>query len=289
MKNVLNKKAIYSFMALIMTLVFVMMGMNFGDRAVVNAQQTDEIYYGDTEYTATTSGTTEYEYINYSHKSSYTVRVNMYFPAYYNTNSAITNGCANVAGANIIGFYDRYYENLVPNCVTGYMGLRHYAYYGMSIVGDYIQDVIDSLYISMSTNNPNPGTTQTQFKTGLTSYVNSKSLSTTYTTIMTSGSFDETKALAAINAGNPIILYMSGFNISTMGDSGSTVTLVKNIYTANHIFIAYGYRKIDFYDSNDDLITSKIFMYVSTGIADEGIYIVNNNGTLNDAEGIDIS
>jgi len=51
--------------------------------------------------------------------------------------------------------------------------------------------------------------------------------------------------------------------------------------------IAYGYQKVDYYNENGGLITSKIYLKVSTGISmASGVYVVNNNGSLNDAEAV---
>lgn len=198
------------------------------------------------------------------------------------------NTCANVAGANIIGYYDRYFENLIPNIKPG-VGTNKYTYYAMTRNMAEKQAVINDLYNRMQTNTVGPGNTQTQYKNGITSYVLSKGLTTTFNSVMSNGSFDLNKAKIQLQNGNPISLYMSSYGFTKVTDDGSLVTLDKSLYNDNHIVIAFGYEKVSYYNVNGVLIRSEIYLRIATGLQGvTGVYVVNNYGNLNDAESVHI-
>lgn len=255
-----------------------------------NAFAESEIYYGnDVAYSSASSVSAEIENFSYSTKQVVSNRVNASFPDYFNTNPALTNYCANVAGANIIGYYDRFYENLIPDYIPGMQRPNAYIYYAMNVNQSLKQGVIDSLYVSMQTNYPEPGTSQAQYKNGLTSYVNSKNLSISFTSVLTNSAFDFNKVKTQIDNGKPITLYLADFNFSHFSDDGSSVTISKNFYSGNHIAIAYGYEKIDYYNAAGSLIYTITFLYASSGILTvNGVYIVGANGTINHAEAVNI-
>lgn len=248
----------------------------------------EEIYYAteifDVNYT------TETETINYSTKTSESYMINRSYPQYYNLNTELNNWCANVAGANVIGFYDRYYDELIPNCTVGLTRGSTYTYYAMGVNSTEKQAVINSLYTLMGTDAVQPGTTQAQFKNGLISYVNGKSKSASFNSVMSGSSFDLNKAIAEFKSGRPICLFMSGYNFSRVSDNGSTATLSKEIYSGNHIAVVFGYEKVNYYSSDGSLVATKIYLEAATGFnfTTTGRYIVNNNGTLNDAESVNI-
>lgn len=249
------------------------------------AASNDVIYYADNgEYSQET------ETITYATKdTSPLFRVNNSFPAYYNMNDALTNACANVAGANLIGYYDRYFENLIPDFVPGIKRGSNYNYYPMTTNATKVQALIDELYIRMGTNSTNIGTSQTDYKNGITSYVNSKGRNVSYSSVMTGGSLDINKVQQSINNGTPVSLYLSGYNIVTLSDNSSSASLTKYLYTGDHIMIVYGYQTIDYFDGNHNLIKSNTYLYVATGTTRSGYYLLNNNGTINDAESVHIS
>ncbi len=271
----------------IIMFVFLIIVATMPIASIAHAGSREEIYYYDETYSDNSNETVATEMIAYSRKvTSTVVRVNNSFPAYYNTNSAITNCCANVAGANLFGFYDRYFEDIIPDCTPGMVRGALYNYYPMSRDAEKKQNLINDLYVRMGTNNPEPGTSQTGYKNGIVSFANSKNRSATFTSVMTNGALDVTKLRQSLSNGQPVSLYLSGYNISQLQDDGSTATLSKSIYAGNHIMIVYGCWTVDYYDANDTLIKSKTYLYVATGLLQTGYYVLNNNGTINDAEAV---
>jgi len=253
-----------------------------------------EIHYG-VKSTSVQTKALVIETVNYSSIQTEEDYINPYFPEYYNTNTNLTNACAPVAGSMIIGFYDRYYTDLITGISPGRTIGGVYRYNPMTTNTSYIQGVIDSLYVSMSTNYPSPGTTQTQYKTGLTSYVTSKSLSITYTSIVSGGAINYESGSASLvsqlAAGNPISLFVSDYNISILSDNGSGMTITKSTYDGNHILVGYGYKKIEYYDSSNYNFRTDLFIKVSSGLSAplNGWFMVGSSETtLNDAESASI-
>lgn len=256
----------------------------------VYAASNGDIYYSDDGYSDNGESTLVTEIIEYTTKeTSSEYKINKSFPAYYNTNSSLTNSCANVAGANIMGYYDRYYENLIPDYVPGILRGSNYSYYQMTVNASKKQDVINELYVRMGTNSPDAGTSQEGYKSGITSYVISKGYNVTYNSVMTGSNLDLNKLRSSLYNGDPVSLYLSGYNITTISDTGNSVNLLKSYFTGNHIMIVYGYETINYYNSSHMLIKSNTYLFVSTGLTTTGYYILNNNGTINDAEAVHIS
>lgn len=295
MNNLLRKKTLLSVLA-IMLFVVALCSTFFGFKSSVASATTDEkteevIYYGDNVYgEAVGSATSDLEIFDYATKNETPVYYcNPSFPSYYNTNLSLTNACANVAGANIIGYFDRYFENLIPACVPGFYRQTAYIYYPILMNKKQRQDVIDTLYIDMMTNNPNPGTSQLGYIVGLEAYITRTGRSLSAETVMTNGKFDFNKAIKQLSAGKPITLYMQGYNTVTVTDYGTQLRIDKALYNSNHIMIAYGCQKVDYYNANGSLIKSKIYLNVSPGMMGAAdTYIVDNNGILDDAEAMNI-
>jgi len=266
-------------------LIAILLSMSFAIPSVVYASD-DSV--GEIFYAATGSARKETETFSYATKTSESYSINPTFPNYYNTNASLQNTCANVAGANIIGYYDRYFENLIPNIKPG-AGTTKYTYYPMTRNMSEKQALINDLYCRMQTNTVGPGNTQIQYKNGITSYVQSKGLTVSYNSVMSNDVFDLNKAIGQLQKGNPISLYMSSYGFTNVTDNGSLVSLDKNLYDDNHIVIAYGYEKVSYFDVNGRLIRTEIYLKVSTGINGvSGVYVVNNYGKLNDAEAVAI-
>lgn len=247
-------------------------------------------YSDDILYSEIATQSIETETINYSWKDTTTYLINSSFPDYYNTNISLKNACANVAGANIIGFYDRYYDNLIPDYTTGIQRANGYTYYPMILNKDKKQALIDLFYISMKTNTKNDGTSKDDCLNGLKSYIQSKGKETTYTSVIINGVFSLDKFDAKLREGNPVLLFLSGYNIVSLSNSGSEEILTKNVYAGNHIVVAYGYQKVDYYNSNNKLIKSNTYLYIATGIESvRGYYLINNGGNMDAAEAVAIN
>ncbi len=260
------------------------------------AYEPSEKYYGSIAYSETTIGKSETERIEYATKNIRKYdRVNVTFPDCYNTDNNLENACANVAGANIINYYDRFYDDFIPDYTSGRIVKNQYVYYPMRMNQSKKQAVINTLYSYMRTGLDYNGTTQAMFKQGLTQYINEKGKSITYNNVFSNKKFDIDKFITQIQMGHPVVLYLSGFNLTSVNYHENVDILNKSIYDNDtHIAIAYGYQIVDYYNNDGAIINSKVYIEVASGIrmvVSTGVvfyYLLDNNGVMDDAEAVNV-
>ncbi|MDE5896386.1 MAG: hypothetical protein K2H43_01070 [Clostridia bacterium] len=240
-----------------------------------------EIRYYDTAavtYNETAeSGTVENVTINYTTRTVTPYSLAVRCPAY--DYAPAIGACAAVGGGNLIGFYDRYDEDLIPNHTSGTPVGTTYIY---SIQDAAVRTVIDSLYSYMGSSN---GTTEAQFKNGIVNFCKDKGHTVTYTSCMQGSSFSYAKAQTYLKANQPIVLFLSGYNVADIVESSNKDSLTRYTSEANHIMIAFGY-KIYVYDG-----TTYNYLSVSSGILGyaSGLYNINYNTKINNALAVNIS
>ena len=178
-------------------------------------------------------------------------------PVYYNV--GWSGGCAAVAGGNLVGYYDRYYEDLIPNHAAGYEGYGRYIY---NFADDYVNEAITTLYSDM--NGDETGITETNFKNGLQKYCLRKGLSCDFTSLKSGGSLSYDTVKNCINSGYPIALLLNTFNVCSTYESNTYTNIYYNLYYANHVMVGYGYRNITFTHSDGSTSQCK-FINVITG------------------------
>lgn len=248
---------------------------------VAFADSVEELSYRGASGLVTTTDT-----FSYSTKTTESYFINSSVPAYYDTaNRNYT--CAPVAGANLIGFYDRYFPNLVPDIATGYARGTRYTYYAMSRYETQLQSLINDLASRMGTGSS--GTTLNEFETGMTSYVASKNLNITYidVTAAQTNALDLENAIVQLKDGNPIAFFTSGINFTTFTDTGSSVIMTIKSSSDNHVFVAYGYQKVIYYDASGNIVRECISFQASSG--EDGLtgdYVLNLNGNINAAKAV---
>lgn len=288
----MNKKLNVIFMImLIVVSSFCLTTFGVGSKAQAQAETQTMVtaYCDDTFYSELATQNVDTETFSYSRKETTSYSINASFPDYYNLNASLTNTCANVAGANVVGYYDRYYDNLIPDCTVGIIRSNRYTYYPIIVDEDKKQAVIDKLYTLMKTNTKENGTSEEDCLSGLKTYVQSQGRSITYTSVMTNNAFSLDKFDSQLREGNPVMLFLSGYSIVNYVDSGSQLSISKNTYSGNHIVVAYGYQTVNYYNSSNALIKSNTYIYVSTGILElKGYYLLNSGGKLIAAQAVAI-
>lgn len=238
--------------------------------AVFFAPQAANVAFADSvdesHYFGISDIVTSTETFSYSTKTTESYFINPSVPAYYDTLDRAYM-CAPVAGANLIGFYDRYFPNLVSDIATGYARGTRYTYYPMLRYETQLQSLIDDLATRMVTSSA--GTAMYGFKTGLESYIASKNLDVTFTNVSTEMTttnvlnFDQT--VAQLKNGNPIVFFTSNVNFTTFNDTGNSVTMNIQASNDNHVFVAYGYQKATYYDANGNVVREYISFSTSSG------------------------
>lgn len=285
-----NKKILLINISVIVVLSLLLLFLSiFQSSIMVSALESEDIYYcDDLTYSATATSNKVVEEIRYVRKVEEEYLINKSFPNYYNNNNSLTNTCANVAGANIIGYYDRYLENLIPNHSPGIQRPSGYIYQAMTVNMAPKQGVIEVLYDKMKTNTISSGTSQTQYKSGLTSYIKEKGYNIDIRQTMNGTKLDLGNVDNQLRAGNPISLYLKEYNFATVSDSDSVVSIEKMEYVGNHIIIVYGYKKAMYYDSGDNLVATKVYLYIAPGSKSvSNIYILDESGLV-DAEAMHV-
>ena len=207
----------------------------------------------------------------------------IFCPTY--TFAPTAGSCAPIAASNIVGFYDRYDENLIPNHKSGNLIGSWYAY---AIEDDAVESVIRELHSLMGTT-ATTGTTEKQFLDGLESFCKSKGKKMETYSCMFNGSFSFSKAQSYIKDSNmPIALFLSGYNVGRRLDQDNEDLFSYYISDVNHVMVGFGYSTY-IYQTSDGTLTKNYFN-VASGISgnSSGIYDISLSTKINDALAIRI-
>lgn len=213
------------------------------------------------------------ETLNYSSKTEnlYTMKGNL--PNY----SGVEGGtnCANVAGGVLVGFYDRFCENLIPN-------FQSYRVLGTTIVykssTDESTKVIADLNNLMETDNNQLGTTFTGFESGMVKYSQLHGYTYKSENILTGGNFDFNKYKSSVENNKPVALFLNNYAFLDGIQESEEQDIIKSTHTTlSHVVIACGYKQNNYYNSNGQKIAEKIYLKVCSGITSRGICYLNIN------------
>ena len=202
-----------------------------------------------------------------------------------NGDSSMTNTCAPVAGANIVGYYDRWSTNLIPNFEPGLMLSGKYVYYpDMSY--EPVTNTIASLYNLMQTNVNGGGTSESEFMSGLTTYVTNAGYNLSYTSFHQNATMvDLPKLKTAINAGKVGLVMCSKYNfVYDIIHYDDHTRVVKENGDAGHMMMVYGYQTIAYYKNGVNFQTNT-FLYTCSGYSssDMGYMQLNDYSQINNA------
>lgn len=255
----------------------------------VFAEEDDTIYYVGGNTNANMMPYSTYtEYVNYP-QNARIVRTQSVFlenecPTYQNGNSSLTNSCANVAGAMLLGFYDRYYENLIPNVSAFSQQMGIYLPYGLMRI--HVQPVINDLYNRMGTNTIKPGTSESQFFNGLESYCREKSATVVKQSVKSGTGLNLAAIEQAFKEGKIVAVFSSKHNVLT--ESNNTLSI--SCSDVPHIFVAYGYDKFTVYSENNSIIDEYYVLQASKGVSSafDTVYLNSEYFTIDNAYIIEI-
>lgn len=209
--------------------------------------------------------------------SSYTVEYDSYHvndayvvtaaPSYGHATDTLPNNCGPVAGANIVGFYDRYYTNLIPDFTPGLSTSSGYKYYP-SIGFAALNTLMETLYEEMQTNSEANGTSSRQFLTGLRNYVEGKGYSIGYESMYSSSTrVNYTKVEQMVNANRVGVIFCNRYNfVFGIVHQDNKTTVTKKSYNIGHGMMVYGYTTIDYY-KDGRIFQTDTFLQVSSGFA----------------------
>ena len=183
-----------------------------------------------------------------------------YFP-HYNGNN-LRGGCAAVAGGNIVGYFDRYYENLIPNHSAGYEIDGHYVY---NLVDSAVYSAIDKLYADMKgTAN---GISEANFKSGINKYCSRLGYTCELNSIMSSGKLNYMSVMSNMKANKPVVMFLSTYNTCHITTTDNEDIYDYDNYSGNHVMVGFAYRDI-FYTLKDGSLLNMRMIEVATGFGD---------------------
>ena len=200
-------------------------------------------------------------------------------PSYGVSDFDESNYCAPATGTNVIGFYDRFYPNLIPNFEPGMMNYGSYWYFPDMNFEPVVQTFYD-LYDLMETNQNGAGTSGEQFKNGLKKYANNHGYNLSYGSFYQSSTTVNLSTLQNMVANNKVgVLLCTKYNFVYAISHGDHRTfLSKSDYSLAHMMMVYGYITIDYY-KDGQLIRSDTYLQVSSGYATgiQGYVLINNS------------
>lgn len=187
-----------------------------------------------------------------------------------------TSSCANTAGAVVIAYYDRFYENLIPN-YQSYVAMGPALLYKSP--STEIISLINTLSELMLIGEPHEGTTFSEFQLGMETYVESRGLTYTSSNVFLNGSFNLDRYKNAVHSNKPVALFMMDFAMLGNIVVGNGMETINSGYCdVSHVAVGCGYRTDVYYDANGNVITTRNYLKVASGTIEYGIGYLNING-----------
>ena len=239
--------------------------------------------YVDTPVEATREISTEY--VNFASKQMVEGDFPYGVPYYYS--NSFSNACGPIAGTIVAGYYDKYYENLIPDYTAYYEATGRYK----------LQDSINvpttlrALYILMRTNQDAAGVSEQECLDGLKSYVEWRGYSLSYTAVKTlNSSFNFTTCKNQIDAGNPVLLFCHTVQLLDLTSGDTQDIIVTETSSVDHIVVAFGYSKYYYYDENGNNFRTDTYLRIATGWSSilTGYIKVNDGFSLDSGFAVDI-
>ena len=179
--------------------------------------------------------------------------------------------CANVAGAIMITYYDRFCENLVPDYTSYRVFLGNIVYRGIS---SQTLAVMSSLYELMGTDSE--GTTFNGYQDGMRKYVQNSGYTYNYTDV---GNINWDSYKSSINNERPVALFLSKYTfLSVLKTENNVDSILTNTTYVGHVVIGYGYKIEEYYNSNNQLIATRNYLKVASGFSEEGLALLCLDG-----------
>lgn len=218
--------------------------------------------------------------INYQSRTSDAKSLSKRIP-HYTSPGGLESACAAVAGCNLIGFYDRYYEQLIPNHIAGY---EAYGYYLYNLADTYVYDCIRDLYAKMD--GSAAGITENNFKKGMQNYCAEKGLTCDFNQLVSSGKLNYDAVKQSIAENKPIVLMLSTYNICSISGYSSNKydRYDYQLSQGNHMMAGFGYYQI-YYTLSNGTKQTNTFIEVATGFArkSEAYFNINYSTNINSA------
>lgn len=223
-----------------------------------------QMTFADNGFNGASLDRTEFKTISFAAKEN---DENSFYGALpeYVDGSGRQNTCANVAGAIVLGYYDKDYDNLIENFTSTREIFGKLIYTPQT---DAVLDVMARLYDDMKTNVTAGGTTVANFKSGFQTYVNEQGRNVSYTQMVSNQQLLSSRYKQSIDNGRPVVFFVSGYTLipTTILDAESgPEEYYEQYYVGNHTVVGYGYRTIRYYNAVGNLVKQLDLLTVATG------------------------
>lgn len=178
----------------------------------------------------------------------------------YSAVGSMQNGCGAVAGATVVGFYDKYYENLIPNWASYYSSGRYRLQDNV-----YVSALLNDLYDRMQTNVAAPGVSESEFKSGLKSYVVDHGYNLDYVSLGSGNSFNYNKFITAVKNNEVSVLLVQPSELYQLSEPENEDVINTVNLSGNHIMVAFGYYEVKYTLSNG--VRTDKYLHVATGLS----------------------
>ncbi len=212
------------------------------------AADSAEARYYDSVMALSAKSTTET--VNYTRKEETYIETQNGVPLYYGRTD-LANSCGPTGGSIVVGYYDKYYEELIPN-YTGYYPASG-KYKRMDTT--YIPALIGDLYTLMRTNVDDVGVSESDCLNGLKSYVQSKGRSISYSSVKSGSSLNTTAYLNSLQNNKPVLLFCDQVGIVMFGGDSTSDVIYEDTIANKHIMVGFGYYQIKYYNGNTNFRT----------------------------------
>ncbi len=225
--------------------------------------------------------------ISYARKTTVNYSIQYDLPS---IDGSFQNGsCAHTAGAIILVYWDRFCENIIPN------------FEPMSVIGPFvvyktITTEVEALGLElvelMQIGEPHEGTTFSEFQLGMETLVERQGYTYTTTNLFSGGSFNFNNYKNSVENNIPVALFLSDYNMLNGIREEEGLDTIGNGYSpVSHVTAACGYKIDTYYDESDNVIQTRNYIKVASGLISYGIGYLNINGvtTIDRAISIQVS
>ncbi len=261
----------------------VLTGMQITDEVLQSCAEQGFNYFGGTTATFTNSIAT----VEYETKTVDEYSIQFDLPDI--VGSVPGGSCAHTAGAIILTYYDRFCENIMPDfdpCIR----FGDFLFYRDTTEEVYNLEV--SLVDYMLIGEPHAGTTFTEFQYGMQNYLADCGYTYSSTDLFTNGTFNFNKYKTAVENNLPCALFLTNFSMlnGVREDAEGLDSISTSYCPVSHVAAACGYKVITYYDANNNVIATNIYLKVSSGLNSYGKgYLSINGSTISKAISILVS
>ena len=183
--------------------------------------------------------------------------------------------CAHTAAASILTYYDRFCENIMPDFVP-YMTLGTAIVYRST--SSHISNMTLELVDLMLIGEPHAGVTFSEFQLGMETFVEQQGYTYTSTNLFSNGSFNLNNYKNAVENGKPCAIFLTDFTMSNgIREEEGQDTIGCGYCPISHVVAGCGYKIDTYYDANDNVITTRTYLKVASGLNSYGIGYLSLN------------